>query len=126
MLELYLLTRVGILSNLFGVIAAVSGIASLVFYLISITKDEWSGKNCFNEWQQSMMKRFSKKLFYIFCVSTFLNILLPSQKEMYAIYGVGGVIDYVQSNEQAKKLPDKCINALDKWVESITPEESKK
>ena len=126
MLELYLLTRIGILSNLFGVIAFVSGIASIVFYLISITKDDWSGKNCFNEWQQSMLKRFSKKLFYTFCVSIFLNTLLPSQEEMYAIYGVGGVIDYVQSNEQAKKLPDKCINALDKWVESITPEESKK
>ena len=36
------------------------------------------------------------------------------------IYGVGGTVDYIKANPTAKKLPDKCINALDKWVDSWT------
>lgn len=31
--------------------------------------------------------------------------------------------DYIKNNETAKQLPDKCINALDAWVESLTQEE---
>ena len=42
------------------------------------------------------------------------------------IWGVGGTIDYVKSNDTAKQLPDKCIKALDEWVESMYEEEKKK
>ena len=38
------------------------------------------------------------------------------------IYGVGGTIDYVKSNETAKQLPDKYIKALDKWVDNLNEE----
>ena len=41
------------------------------------------------------------------------------------IYGVGDTIDYVKSNNTAKQLPDKCIEALDKWVSSLNEEEKK-
>lgn len=36
------------------------------------------------------------------------------------IWGVGSTIDYIQDNETAKQLPDKCVNALDAWVESLS------
>ena len=35
------------------------------------------------------------------------------------IYGIGGTIDYIKSNETAKQLPDKCIKALDKLVDNL-------
>lgn len=35
---------------------------------------------------------------------------------------LGGTIDYIKSNETAKQLPDKCIKALDKWVENLNEE----
>jgi hypothetical protein len=41
------------------------------------------------------------------------------------IWGVGGTIDYVKSNATAKQLPDKCIEALDKWVDSLNEEKTK-
>lgn len=40
----------------------------------------------------------------------------PSTQEAYMIYGIGGTIDYVKSNESSKQLPDKCIIALDKYL----------
>lgn len=41
------------------------------------------------------------------------------------IWGVGETIDYVKSNETAKQLPDKCIEALDKWVEGLNEDNKK-
>lgn len=38
------------------------------------------------------------------------------------IFGIGGSIDYLKSNDVAKQLPDKCINAIDAWVSSLTTE----
>ena len=42
------------------------------------------------------------------------------------IYCVGGTIDYIKSNKTAKQLHDKCIKALDKYLDNITKEENKK
>lgn len=35
---------------------------------------------------------------------------------MSLIYSIGGTIDYIKSNEKAKQLPDKCLQALDKYL----------
>lgn len=51
---------------------------------------------------------------FIICL---LFILTPTQKQALIIWGVGGTIDYIKSNETAKQLPDKCIQALDKFVD---------
>ena len=38
---------------------------------------------------------------------------------MLLIYGVGGVIDYAKDNEKAKQLPDKVVDAIDAYLESL-------
>ena len=58
----------------------------------------------------------------IFCL---LSIFVPTTKEALAIYGIGGTVDYIKQNPTARQLPDKCINALDKWVDSWTEEKKK-
>lgn len=55
-----------------------------------------------------------------------MNIFIPTKNEALLIYGVGGTIDYIKSNDTAKQLPDKCVKALDKWVENLTKEENQK
>lgn len=64
------------------------------------------------------------------CVAFFLLMLVkiftPTTKEALMIWGVGGTIDYVKSNEKVKELPDKCIEALDKWVDSLNEENKDK
>ena len=44
---------------------------------------------------------------------------IPTRNDLLMIYGLGGTIDYVKSNDAAKQLPDKCVEALDAWVESL-------
>ena len=48
--------------------------------------------------------------------------VIPSDKQLYMIYGVGGTIDYLKENPTAKELPDKCIKALDTWVDNFNKE----
>ncbi|EXZ39654.1 putative membrane protein [Bacteroides fragilis str. 1007-1-F  len=33
--------------------------------------------------------------------------------------GIGGTIDYIRQNETAKQLPDKCIKALDLFMDKV-------
>ena len=42
------------------------------------------------------------------------------------IWGVDRTINYVKYNDTAQQLPDKCIKALEKWVDSLNEEEKKK
>jgi hypothetical protein len=56
-------------------------------------------------------------------ISTLVITFVPSKRELYIIYGVGGTIDYLKDNPTAKELPDKCIKALDTWVDNFNKEE---
>lgn len=71
----------------------------------------------------------TKKVLKISSIATsiicLLFILVPTQKQALIIWGVGGTIDYVKSNDTAKQLPDKCIKALDKWVDEYMLDENK-
>lgn len=52
-------------------------------------------------------------------------IFIPSKQDMLLIYGVGTTLDYLQDNEKVQQLPDKCVDALDAWVESLSEEDEK-
>jgi hypothetical protein len=48
---------------------------------------------------------------------------LPTTKEALMIYGLGGTIDYVKNNDKAKELPDKVVDALTRYVDTIAKEQ---
>ena len=56
----------------------------------------------------------AKRCAIAFFVSVLINLFIPTTNQALLIYGVGGTIDYIKSNDTAKQLPDKCIKALDK------------
>lgn len=71
-------------------------------------------------------KRFTKTknwAYTLLIISTLVITFVPSKRELYIIYGVGGTIDYLKDNPTAKELPDKCIKALDTWVDNFNKEE---
>lgn len=55
-------------------------------------------------------------------ISTLVITFVPSKRELYIIYGVGETIDYLKESPTAKELPDKCIKALDTWVDNLNKE----
>ena len=53
-------------------------------------------------------------------------IFIPTQREILLIYGLGSTIDYVKSNDKAKQLPDKAVDALTRYLDEIAKDEKKK
>ena len=131
--EIYWITRLDGICGFLTIIAVFSGIAAVVLFFIGIIKR--SELDIFNKdsqtWEQhiktsKMCLYFAKRCAVVFCVSIFINIFTPTTNEALLIYGVGGTIDYIKSNDTAKQLPDKCVKALDKLVDNLTKEENQK
>ena len=84
------------------------------------------------KWQNYYMKKYQTLIRYFKrCgIATFalifINVFIPTKNDALLIYGVGGTIDYIKSNDTAKQLPDKCIKALDKWADSLNEDNNQK
>ena len=64
------------------------------------------------------------KISLVACIISIIGIMfVPTTREALLIWGVGGTIDYIKENPTAKQIPDKCVKALDKWVDSFTKED---
>jgi hypothetical protein len=44
-------------------------------------------------------------------------VFIPSEKQLYAIVGIGGTLDYLKDNDKAKQIPDKVIDAVYKYLD---------
>ena len=109
--ELYWLTRLEYIQNFLVIVMSVSGIALFISFVM------WLMANYVEE-AKSMFKWMISS-FATLVISSLIFVFVPSTKEAVLIWGVGSTIDYLQENETAKQLPDKCINALNDWVESL-------
>ena len=72
--------------------------------------------------ESQMARRVLKKAVPSFAIALSVLCFIPSTKEAMLIYGIGGTLDYIKSNDKAKQLPDKCIDALTRYVDSIEKE----
>lgn len=138
--ELYWITRLGALNFLFNTIIFVSLVAIIILamelFAIKKTPDNEDDKNL--ELQVVTGKVHNENLYYnfvkkqfirafiVFVVSIVCNVFIPTKNDALLIYGVGGTIDYIKSNDTAKQLPDKRIKALDKLVDNLNEEEKMK
>lgn len=85
----------------------------------------------YEEWDEDDIKergvlKTRKMCLWILSVSILILTFVPSTKEMYRIIGIGGTIDYLRRNETAKQLPDKCIKAVDLFLNKMTEEKKDK
>lgn len=46
-------------------------------------------------------------------------IFIPTQREILLICGLGSTIDYIKSNDKAKQLPDKAVDALTRYLDEV-------
>ena len=117
--EIYWITRFSSLHNAFGAIL----ITSLVIICIALCA--YVGGHCEKD---KDLETFALKFIKIFGSLLILGGLgttfIPTTSEAFLIYGVGGTVDYIKANPTAKHLPDKCIKALDKWVDTWFVEEN--
>lgn len=118
MSELYWITRFD------GVLVAVIILLIIFLLLTLICTAAWF--NSYNEDEQKVPRKCTIIFGSITMLLLIMQAFIPSTKQALIIYGVGGTIDYIKSNDTAKQLPDKAIIALDKYLESINEETEKK
>lgn len=113
--DMYWITRLSSIHDaflfVFIIAAIVAGFTGIIILLIGDDKDDHA---CF--------KRV-KKYFITAVVAVVLSgiglVFVPKTNEALLIYGVGTTIDYVDNNETIKQLPDKAVQALDKYLDSL-------
>jgi hypothetical protein len=129
--EIYWITRLDLISGWLAAFAAMSGAVFLVAFIVMLVSE-----NVANVGEYESDREDAKKLLIawkpyrntslaLFLFSLPIAILTPDTKDAMLIYGIGNTIDYVKQNNTLQQIPDKCINALDVWVDSLTEKESK-
>ena len=114
MSEIYWITRLNAFNGLLEAFIITGAVLSVVFtilYIVDMFEDCEYG---------SSFKRVLKISIPTLIISLLLYVFIPTKEDMFLIYGVGGTVDYIKQNDKAKQLPDKCINALDAWVDSLS------
>lgn len=122
MSEIYWITTLGNISFIMTILAAISGIATTIVLIANIIYYVEGDIKEREERMIKLLKTCRKYTIIPFIVSLLGAIFIPTTKQLYIIYGVGGTIDYLKENPTAKQLPDKVIKCLDNWVDDITPD----
>lgn len=103
-----------------GKINIIAQVALFVFYVIAFIT--WICADI-NKEEDDKTSHTLFKTFRICSVSFIITLLIvlftPSTQQLYAIYGVGTVIDYAKENKEVQKLPNNAVKALNVWLENI-------
>lgn len=117
---LYWITRFDCINTFCFIVTAVSAVSATISCFTYL-----GSKADYDEESADTGAKILKLSTLILAMSSLIAIFVPTTKEALLIYGVGNTVDYIKSNEKAQQLPDKCIDALDAWVESLNNNEKK-
>lgn len=128
MVELYWITRIAMLSDIGTIILAVTSTVGIIIgFLFSVgllnADNRYDKEEFYNSMLYQAVKKYFKHWFIAFIIGFFLVEFAPTKKELLTIYGLGGTIDYIKSNDKAKELPDKVVDALTRYIDSIEKKE---
>lgn len=109
-MEVYWLTRVGVIDEVARVMLILSGMALVLFpimcSLMELEDAEWFKPRTAFRWLAGM-----------FIVGLLLKAFVPTKQDLYLIYGLGTVIEYMEGNDKVKEIPDKAVDAMIEWME---------
>ena len=123
MKEIYWLQVIGNAGEIMTGVFIFAIFASLLLTLAFLIYDVYDEEQ---ERQYKLIKRSMKYAFITLFIAAIGTVFIPSNKQMLAIYGIGGTIDYIKSNDKAKELPDKVVDALTKYLETVGENRDKK
>lgn len=116
--EIYWITRLDGIQGFFVICTFLAIVASaFLFFNILVLNDE------------DEKTKSQKWLKVILCSLPFFVlplIFIPSTKDALLIYGLGGSLDYIKGNDTAKKLPEKVVMALDRYLEELNKDKKEK
>ena len=119
MTEIYWLQVIGNFGAL-SVVALIVTIIALVILTIGYCAFEVYDDD--DRKKQAAIVKWLRRSAVGIAISVVGVVFIPGDKELMAIYGIGGTIDYIKSNDKAKELPDKVVDALTKYLETLNEE----
>ncbi|HIJ71136.1 MAG TPA: hypothetical protein HPP87_07210 [Planctomycetes bacterium] len=116
--EMYWLTRLDALNNIFGAVAIIGVIVGLMtLYLVMFLGGD-------QEWYE----RNTKRALELLCLGLLLILIgctgqcfVPTAKEMAAIK----LIPAVSKNENVQELPNKVVDLANEWLDELRPKSDK-
>lgn len=110
MKELYWITVLGNASTVTSIIAVIAIIIAIIVPSMAYIFEE-------DKYERRKARIVLRHYTTIAAITGLIAIFIPSKEELLFIYGVGSTVDYIQSNEEAKQLPDKAVKALNLWAD---------
>ena len=109
-----------------GIVSLLLISGAIVFIIgIVMTISSYGGEEYGEKYEENLPLR--KNGIKTLLVSAFILVLfalIPSTKQAYIIWGVGGTIEYLKNNKDAEQLPDKTLNILNKWADNYLENDS--
>lgn len=93
-------------------------ITGLLFAIVSIVY--------FFCWVDDGKGPYKMRFIIISAIAFLIAGLTPSTSTCYLIFGVTETAEYINSNDEIKKLPDNAVKALNYWLEEQTKEDKEK
>ena len=112
MWTIYFISRFDVIIVASSVVAVICGFIIFFVALIGFIEED------------ELLLHIAKKAILPFIISLTFAILTPSSQTGFAMYGIGTVVDYVKENKELTNLPDKCIKALDVWLDKQLEEDN--
>ena len=122
MVEIYWLQRLGNIGFCFNVGFWIC--ISIAIVIVFVCFSEWLFMDDGEEPRYKSLIPWFKKFAMVFAFFTIGSIIIPTQNDLMVIYGLGGTIDYIKSNDKAKELPDKVVNALTQYIDYVEKEKT--
>lgn len=119
--EIYWLTRLTAINNVFLAFLILGIIFSFIFTVVYLV-------NRFDTEDQELIQFTAKCLKWLYPLTIFISLIyvtIPTTKDAFIIYGIGGTIDYIKQDSIATQIPHKVIVAIDKYIDTMDNPEDK-
>lgn len=120
---LYLCSIADSVHTLLMVLSIVGLIVSVILFFMSVCSSQCSTDVCVAKGVKKSGVR--RKHFVIpTAIAAVLCVLTPSTNQCYAIFGVGATLHYVNHSEEVQRIPDNAMKAVNRYLESLAPNDS--
>lgn len=106
---------------MFAVVCGILTVVSLVYWFVASATDV-DYFNYGKKEKERRLKRASKLLWIFISLSIFGalgRVFTPTTSEALVIFGVGESVEYLQNNKDATQIPDKALQALNKYLDGV-------
>ena len=114
--EIYWIQRLDFINVLIGtiIVIPITAIIGLLIATIILWIDSY------NEDDIEQVRKTFKTLIITSLITLVVSLgygFIPTKEEMYEMYAIGGIIEYVRDSEDIKQLPDKTVETLNVFLD---------